>query len=109
MTTFLNNENESSSSEDENEQDVPINFGEINIPRVIDREDDVLEQAEEHVLVVKAAPEPFNLDELNISIPNLKYDTDEFYLEVLREKYGAQVVERGCVICREYDCYLQDT
>jgi hypothetical protein len=41
------------------------------------------------VLVVKAAPEPFNLDELNISIPNLKYDTDEFYLEVLREKYGA--------------------
>jgi hypothetical protein len=41
------------------------------------------------VQVFKAPPEPFNLDELNISIPNLKYDTDEFYLEVLRDKYGA--------------------
>lgn len=51
MTTFLNNENESSSSEDENDQDIPVTFDEISVPRVIDREDDILEQAEDVVMV----------------------------------------------------------
>jgi hypothetical protein len=30
-----------------------------------------------------AEPEPFNLEDLNISIPSLKYDTDEYYLGLL--------------------------
>lgn len=55
-------------------------------------------------------PEPFNLEELKISaVPQLKFDTDEYYLEVLREKFGGVVLERCLSICKEYDCYLDDS
>ena len=85
MTTFLNNENDSSQSS-EDEQDIPVSFAEINIAQVLDREDDILEQNEEVIQEKnqKVYPsEPFNLEELQISVPNLKYDTDEYFLEIL--------------------------
>ena len=81
MTTFLNAEGDDSSSSDENQ----IEFDFINIPDKLDikdREDDNFEIEE-----VPEPPEPFNLEELNVSVPRIKYDVDEFYLEMLREKY----------------------
>lgn len=52
--------------------------------------------------------EPFNLDDLNVSIPNLKYDVDEHFLEILRDKYSKDIVEKGLAICRQFDCYADE-
>lgn len=49
ITTFLNNDANESSSDDEI-ADEPINFENIHVPRVIDREDDVLEQEDAGVV-----------------------------------------------------------
>lgn len=106
MTTFLDNQMDDSSPSSD-EANVEINFENLHVPRVIDREDDVLEQ--EEVNVAMAPPEPFNLDELRISLPQLKFDTDEYYIQVLREKFGKACLERALAICKEYEnVYLED-
>jgi hypothetical protein len=67
-----------------------------------DREDDNLEAEE---VYHKEPVVPFNLEELNISMPRLKYDVDEFYLEILRDKYSQ--FEKCLEVCKQHDCYLE--
>lgn len=52
--------------------------------------------------------EPFNLDDLNVSVPNLKFDIDEYFVEILKDKYSHNIVEKGLAICRKYDCYAEE-
>ena len=109
MTIFLDKENDeegSDSDQDEEAEDINIAQADVNIPKTVDRDYDVLETQEtEATGIVKDEPEPFNLDDLNVSIPNLKYDVDEHFLEILRDKYSYNVVEKGLAICRQFDCY----
>ena len=109
MTMFLNNEAEESSDSDYNtandQEEIELLPSQINIAQAIDREDDVLEQTEEQ----SVAPEPILLEELNISEPALiKFDTDEFYNEMLKEQYGNDVLLKAMSICSMHDCYLDD-
>ena len=106
---FLNNEAEESSDSDYNtandQEEIELLPSQINIAQAIDREDDVLEQTEEQ----SVAPEPILLEELNISEPALiKFDTDEFYNEMLKEQYGNDVLSKAISICSMHDCYLDD-
>jgi hypothetical protein len=48
------------------------------------------------------------LDDLNVSVPNLKYDIDEYFMEILKDKYSHNIVEKGLAICRKYDCYAEE-
>ena len=43
-----------------------------------------------------------------MSAPNLKYDIDEYLMEILKEKYSHNIVEKGLAICRKYDCYAEE-
>ena len=43
-----------------------------------------------------------------MSAPNLKYDIDEYLMEILKEKYSHNIVEKGLAVCRKYDCYAEE-
>jgi hypothetical protein len=45
------------------------------------------------------------LEELNVSQPTIKYDVDEFYYSLLRERYAN--LDRCIEICKQYDRYLE--
>lgn len=94
MTVFLDKENdEASDSEEEEPDEIFIGQGDVNIPKTVDRDDDVLEAYESEAPTgIKEEIEPFNLEELNISVPNLKYDIDEYFLEILQDKYSTNIV-----------------
>ena len=51
-------------------------------------------------------PEPFNLEELNVSVPNIKYDVDEFFYSLLKDRYAN--LEKCIEICKQHDRYLED-
>lgn len=93
MTQFLNQDQDEDTSSSE---EVQLEFDFINIANegTKDREDDNLEAEE----VYREPVVPFNLEELNISMPRLKYDVDEFYLEILRDKYSQ--FEKCLTVCR---------
>ncbi len=113
MTVFLDKENdESSEGEDEDAEeadDINIAQSDVNIPKTADRDYDVLEtQENEAPSTAREEIEPFNLDELNVSIPNLKYDIDEYFVELLKDKYSHNIVEKGLAVCRQFDCYSDE-
>ncbi len=108
MTIFLDKENDDDSeNEYEDLQEINIAQSDVNIPNQADRDFDVLEASEAPVQKIEEI-EPFNLDDLNLSVPNLKYDVDEHFIEILNEKYSAQIVEKARELCRQYDCYHED-
>jgi hypothetical protein len=110
MTVFLDKENdEASDSEEEEPDEIFIGQGDVNIPKTVDRDDDVLEAYESEAPTgIKEEIEPFNLEELNISVPNLKYDIDEYFLEILQDKYSTNIVQKALAICRQFDCYADE-
>ena len=110
MTIFLDEEKDDTDSDQEEEtEEINIAVSDVNLPNTADRDYDVLETQENEVIsAAKEESEPFNLEDLNVSIPNLKYDVDEHFLEILRDKYSHNVVEKGLAICRQFDCYADE-
>ena len=85
MTIFLDEEKDDTDSDQEEEtEEINIAVSDVNLPNTADRDYDVLETQENEVIsAAKEESEPFNLEDLNVSIPNLKYDVDEHFLEIL--------------------------
>lgn len=109
MTVFLDEEKEDSNDSEEEVEDINIAQTDVNIPKTADRDFDVLEtQENEAAGTVREEVEPFNLEDLNVSIPNLNCDMGEHFLEILKDKYSHNIVEKGLAICRQFDCYAEE-